>query len=300
MTARQVAAEHYTRRQRLAQAVEDDGLDLWRGLDPANLAAWAGSVARLLLVLMGAQRAAARQADGYVSDALAEQGIDVDPMGSVNPSAFSGVASDGRPLDTLLWSPVVATKSAIAQGATADRAMATGQANLSMVLRTQVADAGRVADGVAIAARPRTGYVRMLRGKSCGRCAILAGRFYRWSAGFDRHPQCDCTHIPAREDTSDDFRTDPKKAFDEGRITGLSKKDAEAIRDGADISQVVNARQGMYTAGGRKLTRTGTSRRGLAGSRLQGAERMRPEQIYRETNSREEAVRMLRLHGYII
>jgi hypothetical protein len=300
MRARQVAERHYGQRRALARAVSTEGRRLWRTLHPQNLSGWTEHLGRLLTVLVAAQRAAAGQAEHYAVEVLAAQGIDDAPSGRVAPSAFAGVASDGRPLQSLLWSPVVAAKRAIGRGVPPARAMATGEVTLELITRTQVADAGRVADGVAIAARPRVGYVRMLVGDSCPRCAILAGRFYRWLDGFERHPLCDCTHIPASEDTAGDLSTDPRRAFEAGRITGLSAADAQAIRDGADLGQVVNAHRGMYTAGGRKLTREGTSRRGFAGSRLPGAGRPMPEQIYREASSRDEAIRLLRRHGFIV
>jgi hypothetical protein len=188
VTALEVAFDHYRDRASLVSAVAAEGKSLWRQVDAAQLTMWGRFLARLLVVLTGAQRVAASRADVYLGAVLAEQGVTEPASGRVNANMFSGVASDGRPLDSLLQMPVVATKLAIGQGATIPRAMATGEATLDMILRTQVADAGRVADGVAIAARPRVGYVRMLVGDSCPRCAILAGRWYRYSAGFARHP----------------------------------------------------------------------------------------------------------------
>jgi hypothetical protein len=306
-TALELARGQYRRRQSLVNATAAAGVQMWRQVDPANLSAsWSQWLTRLFVIVQGAQMAAAQPADGYVGAVLAAQGIDVVAGGQVVASALAGVASDGRPLESLLLNPVIATKQMISRQLQTegrihlDRAMATGQASLEMLLRTQVADAGRVADGVAIAARPKTGYVRMLVGDSCARCAILGGRFYRYSSGFERHPQCDCLQIPSQEDMAGDFTTDPRAAFDEGRIHGLSEADTKAIRDGADMSQVVNAHQGMYVAGGRKYTRTGATRHGLAGMRLNGATRLMPEQIYREATSREDAVRLLHLHGYLV
>lgn len=70
----------------------------------------------------------------------------------------------------------------------------------------------------------------------------------------------------------------------------FGKAGAESIRQGADISQVVNARSGMYSAHGRLLTTAGGARR----------VRLMPEQIIREAGgNRQEAVRLLGLHGYL-
>lgn len=71
----------------------------------------------------------------------------------------------------------------------------------------------------------------------------------------------------------------------------FGKAGAEAIRSGADMAAVVNARRGMYTAAdGRKYTREAATRRRL---------RLMPEQIFREAKDRDDAIRLLRLHGYI-
>jgi hypothetical protein len=163
------------------------------------------------------------------------------------------------------------------------------------MVRTEIADAGRVADGVAVAARTGIGYVRMVSPPACTRCAILAGREYRYNSGFLRHPACQCTHIPTPESVAGDLRTDPRQLFDEGLITGLSKSDAQAITDGANMNRVVNAHRGMSTAdGGRKVTAALAGRQGIPSMRL------RPETIYREATSRGDAIRLLKLHGYVL
>lgn len=312
MSAHSVALAHYRARQRLVLAVAQLARELWRQIDPARIdASWARLLPELMVALAGAQRAAAQAADGYLDEVLAQQDIGTASAGRLLPSALSGTAADGRPLDSLLARPTVAAKLAIGSGVDVRRALATAYANLDMIVRTEAADAGRAADQIALTARRQaTGYVRMLVGKSCPRCAILAGKRFEWNAGFRRHPRCDCIHIPAREDSADDLRTDPKQYFqalsrvEQDRL--FTKADAEAIREGADIAQVVNVRRGMYVAGGGKLTSQGASRRGFAGVRLAApkggrAVRLMPEQIFREAaGNRDETLRLLRLHGYLI
>ncbi|PSK96690.1 hypothetical protein CLV30_12572 [Haloactinopolyspora alba] len=323
------STDRYRQRQTLSRELVTDGRRAWRQLATADITgSWRAAMPRLMVTLTGAQLAAARGSDEYVSAALAEQGADVDPAGQVVPRSLAGTASDGRPLDTLLDQPRITTLTALSQGATTDRALASGWAELEMILRTEVADAGRVADGVAIASRPNTGWVRMIQGKTCGRCAILAGKWFAYNRGFERHPRCDCVHIPSREATSGDLTTDPRRYFDslteteQNRLFGATN--AQAIRDGGNVTQVINARRGMYTAGGRRLTREGTTRRGLASQRMREIDpltgervrnvgrrgsvanyrerrvtRLMPEQIYDEATSRADAIRLLRLHGYI-
>lgn len=275
MSAEEVARDHYRGRHRLIDRAAGQARELWNRVTPDNLSgSWARLLPQLLIGVTGAQLAAARTADGYVDEVLDQQDLNPGPVAGLQPSALAGVASDGRPLDSLLLNPIITTKLGIAGGSTIDRAMAAGYANLDMIVRTQVADAGRVADQLALVARPDVGgYVRMVVGKTCSRCVVLAGRRYRWNAGFNRHPRCDCIHVPANE-AVDGITTNPKAFFD-----GLSRAEqdkqftlagAQAIRDGADIGQVVNARRGAWglsTAGGRI---TAAEARQLRGGRERG------------------------------
>lgn len=280
----------------------------WHRLGPNWIAdAWRERIPTVAAAVTDAQRTAA--ASALVSGALAlgEQGQWAEPDGLVDPDAFAGLAADGRRLDTLLRGPAITARTLIADGAEPAQALAAGARQLSMMVLTEVADAGRGAAGVQIAARPRVGYVRMLEPPSCSRCVILAGRFYRWNQGFLRHPRCDCKHVPT-------MVTDQAEAFAKGLIddtyeafTRMSEAEqnrvftnagARAIRDGADMYQVVNARRGMKYRGA--FTSEGTSKHGWAGQILRrGQKRMTPETIYRLNPNREQAVEALRAQGYI-
>lgn len=295
----QVAQQHYEQQVSLAARIAAEVAALWATLSLTNLGeSWLGGIGtRITALVASGQLLAARSADPYVAAALSAQGVEAGAVAQVVPTAFAAVASDGRPLESLLFEPVVAARTAISQGVELPQAKAVGAVHMDTIVRTQIADAGRLADHVAIVARPRIdGYVRMLDPPSCSRCVILAGRWYSWSAGFKRHYRCDCRAIPASEDAAGDLRTDPKLYFeslseaDQKRV--FTNAGAQAIRDGADIFQVVNARKGLYEAGGKKLTRVGTSKKRPV--------RLTTEQIYREAaGSRDEALRLLRLHGYI-
>lgn len=309
MSALEVAQVQYAERQQLARDMAAAGVQAWQQVNPADLmASWLARIGRLANTLRQAQYTAASTADAFTDLVLKEQGMSSPSAGKVRTDAFVGISSDGRPLETLLQGPAVATKAAILKGVTIDRAMATGQATLTMTLRTQVADAGRVADGVAVAVRQRTGFTRLLVGESCSRCVILAGRFYRYSDGFLRHPNDDCIMVASQDEeaaTAEGLINDPQAYFDSlseyEQDKAFGRDGAQAIRDGADMNQVVNARSGMYTAGGLALTRTGTTRRALAGQRLgKGRKRLMPEGIYELASDHEEAVRLLRTHGYIV
>jgi hypothetical protein len=250
VTADTVALAHYRSRKRLVEAIADEAQQAWRSVTVTDLVgSWRAAAAPLLVGLAGAQLAAAQDSDTYLDTVLDEQGIDPAAEGATNARALAGVASDGRDLDTLLDRPMIATLAAIGEGASTALALATGYATLDMIVRTQVADAGRIADLVGTCGRPRAGgYTRMVVGKTCGRCIVLAGRWYRYDAGFNRHPRCDCVGIPSREAIAGDVQLDPRRAFDAmtrgEQDKAFTKAGAEAIRLGADPAQVVNARRG--------------------------------------------------------
>ncbi|MFI6228891.1 hypothetical protein ACIBCR_16430 [Micromonospora echinospora] len=284
MRAEQLAAGHYRRRVALARRVATELRRLWSRVDRQAIGpSWQRLLPTAVQVLTVGQERAATVADEYVTAVLDASGVDADPAGRVRAAALAGVASDGRDLAGLLYRPAVTALTGIGRGVDVSQALTGGGLLLDMVARTQVADAGRVADGIAVVTRPQvTGYVRMLVGASCSRCVILAGRRYGWNAGFLRHPRCDCVHVPAREDTADEVLTNPRTYFDSLTATEqdriFTQAGAQAIRDGADISHVVNARRGArgLTPAGARLT--AAEARTLRGGRDRG--RLEPVQVF--------------------
>ncbi|GAB3817687.1 VG15 protein [Micromonospora zhanjiangensis] len=274
--AEQVALAHYRQRRQLIDALAAVARRAWRRVDRDDIArSWAAQLVEVVALTNAAQLAAARTADDYLDQVLDVQGINPAREGRLVPASVAGVASDGRTLAGLLYEPAVGTLSAIKAGADVDRALAGGYALLDMMVRTQLADAGRTADQVALAARRHVGgYVRMVVGNTCGRCVVLAGKWYRYNAGFRRHPRCDCIHVPASEDTGRDIRTNPRAWFDSlsaaEQDKQFTKAGAQAIRDGGDISQVVNARRGAYglTPAGARIT--AEEARAIRGGRARG------------------------------
>lgn len=275
------AIEHYQRQQRITAAAVAEAD---KKPNPQALAA----------TVTAYQLLAAKDAAAAVPQMLAEQQIADPPIGPVAITALAGVASDGLPLDSLFE-----------QAADAYR--------LAVMVATQVQDAARNAAAVEIAARSRVGYVRMLNLPSCSRCILLAGAWYKWNTGFQRHPKCDCRHIPAIESDANDLTTNPQAAFEslsrEQQDDIFGKAGAEAIRAGADVGQVVSARRGMRKAQlfGREVwaTTEGTTSRGVAGQRLgakrgKRAVRLMPETLMAIAEDRADAQRLLRLHGYIL
>lgn len=189
MTLR-AAEAHYEERARLAALTTRRTAQLWDKVDPNNLDTWHRLIPEAAATVTAAQYRAAASADDYIASALDEQGLDIDTVGSVNPDAFIGTAGDGRSLTSLLDQPRIATLLAIADGLDIASAMTRGRSHVQTIAATQVQDIGRSADSVAMFARPRVGYVRMVNAPCCSRCAILAGKFFRSNQGFQRHPRC--------------------------------------------------------------------------------------------------------------
>jgi len=202
---------------------------------------WARIAGDLLALTTAAQLAAATQATVYVPDVLAEQGIDNTATARVQPKALAGVASDSRPLASLLQGAVRISKAYVGGGMEPAQALTSGGKWLDTTLRTVVADAGR--DGAALGqfvTPAATHWVRMVIPPCCSRCALLAGVVYRRGRPLPRHPGCDCTFIPSDENTAGDYRTDPQQLADKGLINDLTVGQRQRLDDGANLSRVLN------------------------------------------------------------
>lgn len=261
--------------------------------------------------------AAYQYASATASAATMAQWAGEDRMLTI-PEVFAGVSSYGFPISE----PIIATIDRYVPAPVEplpdiwwDDARAF-MAEVEQLIASEIADAGRTASQVEFVTRPDwQNYVRMLNPPSCARCAILAGRIYRDLEAFARHPGCDCVMIPVQNwETAHDegYASSFREAFDAGSVRGLSEADAQAIRDGADPRKVVNATRGLRTPGvtaayrtevfGRtvKATTDATTKRAAwRKANPTRLVRLRPESIYRYADSREDAIRLLRLYGYL-
>jgi hypothetical protein len=297
MTLPASASDLYQHRQAVSVNVLTEVRRLWRRMGTDFDGSWRRVGPTIISLLAAGQTALVRQVEPYMDAVTDDLGLDGTAAGRVNRARFVGVNPDGSSLAWTMYGSV--TRAKATDGTTAEK-LAAGGRWLDMATPTVLADTQRSATGVAITARPDVGgWVRMVNPPCCSRCLILSGRFYRWNEGFARHPRCDCQHIPASENVAGDLTTDPAAYFrsvdtaEQDRMFG--KAGAQAIRAGADMGQVVNARQGMYTTvEGLSATRTGTSRRGRSpGGRLM------PEAIYKVARTREEAIGLLARFGFI-
>lgn len=330
------ALEHETKQDDLLDTVLRTVRGAWRLMTGRNWErAWRSEVGpRIVETVEAGQEAAAATAEAYVAAVLAEVGIAAATSTTLNLELFAGVAGDGREVASALYGGVIqAAKAqyrpeiaALPPARAAEAALAEAEAWMEQLASTILADAMRAAEAAAIAQRPWVdGYVRMLDPKNpCSRCIILAGRFYLFNAGFERHPACRCVHIPAMENNAESILTNPHKYFEslsraeQDRV--FTPAGAEAVRLGADINQVVNARRGMNTAQqnprgwipkgrmeavrmfGRDVfvTTEGVTKNGVYGkTRGKKPVRLMPESILAIAKDRDDAIRLLTLYGFI-
>ena len=320
MSTPETAVKHYRAMLRLQRSARAAAAVAWSSLSAAYLSeSWDSVSPALERAVSRLQLDAATRGAGYGGNTLADQGLYEAPEAWVDPSSLAGVSSRGASLGAALYSAIPHTKDLIAGGMPERVALARGREVLQMSAATQVADAGRTAAGLDTFARPKVGYVRMLNPPSCSRCSVLAGRFYRSNEGFRRHPRCDCVHVPTTRTEaaeSEGLVHDPYAYFESlsesAQDKTFGKAQAQAIRDGADLFQVVNARRGMSYAGvsadgtrrGQKVvsdfTREGTTRRALWGGANPKGKRLTPDAIYAQGLPREATLDLLAKHGYLL
>lgn len=288
----------------------------------ASPEAWRDAVQSIGQRLLLLQVSMASLADPYLNDVLEAQGVDAKSDTQLVPQNFADLADGGGSwLQLLVYAP----------NSVRDQSWDHFQFVANSIVKTGIADVARSSVQSGVQARPAVKwYVRMLRGKTCARCAVLAGRRYRSIVAFDRHRNCDCVHIPAAE-ASRDWSTDPKTFFKslgrEEQENVFTKAGAEAIRLGADISQIVNAHKGVWTptAYGQQVQATleGTTKRGIAGKLLaeegfaktpaplkssryaySRTPRLMPEEIFLQAQKlgwdRTEVLRQLQRFGYLL
>lgn len=318
------AASFYGAQQRRQTATLAAVRAEWSRL-PSPSAWTASTLNRITALLTAAQLGAARDATTYVAAALAEQGTPIEPVAQISPAGAAGIAYglspddafDGYPLSMLVN---IAPGIADGRGASVAEKMAAGQAFLGMLTQFQIAEAGSAASASGISARPRMGWVRCVNPPCCKDCAVQAGKWFAHNRGFQRHPHCDCYHVPAPRN-ADISSLAPSPSLDQ--VTGLTVAERQAIEDGADFNQVVNSARGRVS---KWQTLEGTTRRGWASyvrrsidaergtatattvERANGGRRnvtrtrrrLTPRAIYQLASSREEAVRMLIENGYLV
>jgi hypothetical protein len=303
----------------------------WRRMGLDFDSSWPLILPLITQALTTAQGRLLEDVPGYIPTALKDTGQRIpEQVFTPNLSRFVGVTGGGVALGVALSGTIPRTKGLISRGMPAQSAMLSTGNWLMRVAGTILSDTARGGEQLAMKSRSVGYYVRMLEPPSCGRCVILAGSRYSTSTAFQRHPGCDCRHVPVTDaDAAEGLVASLPEYLDGAsdeqlvRIFG-SKANAQAYKDGADANQLINAyRKGsVYTAqvGGRSLLATteGVTRRGWANSSMRQADylkaqgeskpgryrslkapRIMPATIYRIAANQAEADRLLRLYGWI-
>lgn len=290
----QAAAEFYRQQQRISDVTARAVSNQWAKVGDDFTPGWDSVRGGVADVVQAGLRATTRSAAEYTPKLISETGLDAAPVGGLQLGAFSEAMPDGSEIASAFDAAPIRAKQAVAGGATSVLAREMAGAWLSSKVLTALADTRRNVVSVDLAQRPTiTGYVRMLNGASCPRCTILAGKWFRWNEGFQRHPNCDCVHIPAKDQQwaeAEGFVSDPYEEFfsltEEEQDRLYTKAGAQAIRDGGDIYRVVNINQrGLGVS--RQAVRYGTPMR------------MTPNDIYELKLSRSETINLLEREGYI-
>lgn len=315
------AAEFYTAGQVAVRQAANTVQTAWTQLDPADPAAsWTEQVQpAVVAAIEQAQAEAAAPAALYVTGALLAAGAVSAPLAALVTAAFAGTAASGMPLGVLADCGLRYYRRALVAGVPPSEARAIGLSRLLTYTSTEVADAGRIAAQVAMIAEPEVaGYERIVRLPACGRCLILAGRLYRYSEGFLRHPRCDCRMRPVtREQWEHENRTNTPAALFARMTTAqqdkaFGKGDAAAIRAGADMARVVNTRRdgAVYVAGGQEFARKASTLRGAGRQpgdlttrgyryRTSGINRPTAAQLVNAATDRAEQIAALHRFGYL-
>jgi hypothetical protein len=234
--------------------------------------AWRDAVALIAPRLLELQTQIAGLAGDYVGKALqAQNSAPAADALELNPDGFADLTDGGGSwLRNLIYAPNSVRNASRSLGVV--EAQRRAQLVAMSIVLDGVRDVARTATAAAMWSQGALHYVRVLNGVSCARCAVLAGRTYRVSA-FQRHPRCDCRMMPAAREPAESWTVNPREYFhslstqDQDRV--FTAAGAQAIRDGADINQIVNAREGVQTGMlyGREvqITTTGTTRRAVFG-----------------------------------
>lgn len=310
------ATRHLSTQRRESQDALYSVRSQWRRMGSNFDASWGLIAGTIVAITSTAQRRIATASDTYVTDVLDDLGHPeaIGPAVTTSVEPLIGVTGSGTPLDEALYAAVITAKIGVSRGLTTPQSIARGENILMGRTALALSDTGRFAERVRLAPTRVTYYQRALTLPSCARCVILAGRLYRMEQPFQRHPRCDCRHLPVGE-VGEEVETDPMALFEslsrEEQDRIFTKGGAEAIRNGADMNQVVNARRGMYTSRsarghGRawKFTREGVTRRGWFGRSELGRSgrhrRLMPEEIQRIAGGKSNYLHLLKQHGYII
>jgi hypothetical protein len=244
---------------------------------------------------------------------------------SVIPSGFAGHAATGETLGKALSRPLVQMYVDLGLGTDPSEARTRSFDVMDQILTGEVHDAARQAESVQMVAHTVTYYIRHTEPGACALCIVLSGKHYKVNAGFQRHPPtCRCYHIPGSttyydpvnggpgvgtvNEIESPYHTKPadtpKALFDAmspaQQDATFGRANAQAIRDGADLTRVVNATMNRSGLGTTITGPLGERYKGTIQGMPVGQSRLIPEAIYKIAGDDDAyARRLLQQNGYI-
>lgn len=302
----QSSLDHYVEQQPFGLLAAASVKRLWGQVGTEFDTDWAARLPQAVASVRLSQSAAAVTSAAYSPAMFAEMGTVAEPIGDIAPVAFVGMNRYGQSLEETLGGVTTTAKNYVGKGYSAVAAKQMASNWLVSTVLTTVGDTGRSVVSADIAQRPAIkGYVRMLNAPSCSRCITLAGKWFRWNEGFQRHKRCDCKHIPSQNEAwakAEGFVTDPYEYFnglpaaEQDKLFGAN--DAQAIRDGGDIYRVTNIRtRGLADD---VVKRTSGRNAGWQARRYDTPSRMTVDDIYAQAgDNRELAASLLEGEGFI-
>lgn len=297
------AVEFYRVGQRYSAAGLIEVRRVWRAMNLDDVDGSWQQVGPEAVAAVGAlQVGAAREASAYVPAVLAEQGTAAAPVATVEPLGFAR-GSSGLPLADVAATVPAMVKRSIGQGA--ERvALSRGLSLMEGITETLIADAFRLATAAEMTVRPDvTTWTRVLNPPSCGRCAVLAGKVFRWDASFPRHPRCDCKALPSTVVAPEGSRlVDPRAYFDSlspaEQDTRFGKGVAQRIRDGDNLEAAVNSSRDRWRSRLRDERIKQLESDDGAAEANQPAETFM-ERLIESARNRDSAVQALADNGYV-
>lgn len=199
------------RRQLLTLRADTEAtlLSMWNTtVDPdrlqETLSIW---LRRATALLAGGQREAVRYADMYLAAYLTSELGQPVPIQGIDPNQYAGTTRDGRPIERVLATSLVATFLAVGSNTPVRRALDAGLVRAVRTFRTETVDASRRALTGLMAASDRIeGWRRITSGKPCGACLALASETRATDQDLMIHPACSCTAEPVVRGVTETIR----------------------------------------------------------------------------------------------
>src|SRR5574343_706079 len=244
---------------------------------------WAALLPRAIVLVGSAQVGAATDGAATVGAELAQAGFPEQQLARVAPAAFAGWLEDAdtgavTTLDKALYSPLIRARQSVGDPALM---LLVGRSALEATVQAAVADAARQASGVQAVATARTVATWYEPAPYCQRCAVLIGKRVKPTTQFVRHPRCDgMVRILSERDREVLPEVTPEQ------VTDLNRWQRQALEEGADFNQVVNANTSPRGGrlGGSPLREKGSQ--ALVGAR--GRVRLTPKGIYQQAGDDRE------------